>query len=96
MAMAMRRCGDCGNALIQYLREYDRGFELVRQAVAINPNNLDVVNLAGVATYSAAALMKPSHIFFVPSGSVPTGWARTGTSLASPMPSWCAAIMNKR
>lgn len=42
--------GICGNALIQYLREYDRGFELTRQAVTLNPNNLDVVNFAGVAS----------------------------------------------
>ena len=38
----------CGNTMIQYLKLYDRGMELVRQAVATNPNNLDVVSIAGV------------------------------------------------
>ena len=47
------------------------------------------------ASTTAAALMKPSHIFFAPSGSVPTGWARTGILPASLMSSWCAAIMNR-
>ena len=48
--------GICGNTLIQYLKEYDRGFELVRQAVAFNPNNLDVVNFAGVANLHCGSL----------------------------------------
>lgn len=48
--------GICGNALIQYFREYDRGFELTRQAVTLNPNNLDVVNFAGVADLLCGSL----------------------------------------
>ncbi|WP_331374793.1 adenylate/guanylate cyclase domain-containing protein [Sinorhizobium chiapasense] len=48
--------GICGNALIQHLKEYDRGFELVRNAVAFNPNNLDVVNFAGVANLHCGSL----------------------------------------
>ncbi|MDQ0558229.1 TolB-like protein/class 3 adenylate cyclase/Flp pilus assembly protein TadD [Rhizobium mesoamericanum] len=48
--------GICGNALLQYLREYDRGFELIRRAVALNPNNLDVVNKAGVANLHCGSL----------------------------------------
>ena len=48
--------GICGNALIHYLREYDRGFELIQQAVAINPNNLDVVNFAGIANLHCGSL----------------------------------------
>lgn len=48
--------GICGNALIQYFRDYDRGFELTRQAVTINPNNLDVVNFAGVASLLCGSL----------------------------------------
>ncbi|WP_373413851.1 adenylate/guanylate cyclase domain-containing protein [Ensifer aridi] len=48
--------GICGNALIQYLKEYDRGFELVRKAVAFNPNNLDVVNFAGVVNLHCGSL----------------------------------------
>ncbi|SCW90113.1 TolB amino-terminal domain-containing protein [Rhizobium mongolense subsp. loessense] len=48
--------GICGNTLIQYMKEYDRGFELVRQAVAFNPNNLDVVNFAGVAHLHCGSL----------------------------------------
>jgi len=48
--------GICGNTLIQHLKEYDRGFELVRKAVAFNPNNLDVVNFAGVANLHCGSL----------------------------------------
>ncbi|WP_245312385.1 hypothetical protein [Rhizobium sp. R693] len=48
--------GMCGNALLQYLREYDRGFELIRRAVSINPNNLEVVATAGVANLLCGSL----------------------------------------
>ncbi|MBD9447616.1 adenylate/guanylate cyclase domain-containing protein [Rhizobium sp. RHZ01] len=48
--------GICGNTLMQYLKQYDRGFELVCQAVAFNPNNLDVVNYAGVANLHCGSL----------------------------------------
>lgn len=48
--------GICGNALIQYLREYDRGGELVRRAVSINPNNIELVNIAGAACLHCGSL----------------------------------------
>ena len=82
MAMAMRPLGICGNALIQYLREYDRGFELVRQAVAINPNNLDVVNFAGVANLLCGSLDEAVTYFLRAERLSPNGlgshWNLTG------------------
>ncbi|THK34544.1 adenylate/guanylate cyclase domain-containing protein [Ensifer sp. MPMI2T] len=74
--------GICGNALIQYMREYDRGFELIRQAVAINPNNLDVVNFAGVASLLCGSLDEAVTYFLRAERLSPNGlgshWNLTG------------------
>lgn len=76
----------CGNALIQYLREYDRGVELVQRAVAMNPNNLDVVNVAGVANLLCGSLDEASAYFLRAERLSATGmgshWSLTGLAHA--------------
>ncbi len=73
--------GICGNVLI-HLREYDRGFELIQQAVAINPNNLDVVNFAGVANLHCGSLEEAIKYFLRAERLSPNGssshWILTG------------------
>jgi TolB-like protein/Tfp pilus assembly protein PilF len=39
----------CGISLIHFIKDYDKGMEVIRSAVEVNPNNLMVVNEAGVA-----------------------------------------------
>jgi tetratricopeptide (TPR) repeat protein len=74
--------GICGNALLHYLREYDRGFELAQRAVAINPNNLDMINVAGVANLHCGSLDEAVTYFLRADRLNPNGlgshWNLTG------------------
>ncbi len=74
--------GICGNTLIQTFREYDRGFELTRQAVTLNPNNLDVLNFAGVASLLCDSLDDAVSYFLRAERLSPNGlgahWNLTG------------------
>jgi adenylate cyclase len=46
----------CGHGLIEVGREYDLGLAILRQAVEINPNNYDVLRLAGSGTVHCGSL----------------------------------------
>ena len=46
----------CGNALIQVSREYELGLATVRRAVEANPNNVEVMILAGIGNCQCGSL----------------------------------------
>jgi TolB-like protein/class 3 adenylate cyclase len=74
--------GTCGNTLLQYLRDYDRGLELTLRAVAVNPNNLDMINVAGVANLLCGSLDEAVTYFLRAERLNPNGlgshWNLTG------------------
>ena len=46
----------CGHGLIEVSREYDLGLATLRRAIEINPNNVDIMRLAGSGTIHCGSL----------------------------------------
>jgi TolB-like protein/Tfp pilus assembly protein PilF len=54
----------CGHGLIKVGREYELGLATVRRAVEINPNNVDVLRLAGAGTIHGGGSLDDALAYF--------------------------------
>ena len=54
----------CGHGLIKIGREYELGLATLRRAVEINPNNVDVLRLAGAGTIHAGGSLDDALAYF--------------------------------
>jgi adenylate cyclase len=76
----------CASALIHVQKDYDRGMDLIRRAVEINPNNLTVVACASVAHLHcgkiADGITFAEHSLRLSPGDLGAHWSLTAISHA--------------